>query len=259
MNCSEMQRLLHGLLDGELDAVNAVRFEEHARTCPACARAYEEQKALRRVLGRPSLRYRAPAHLRRRIEAATIGHAVRPQPAASWWRQLLAKLSLQSGLGALAFALAASLLVFIVAPGERGGLEQELVASHVRSLLADHLTDVTTSDQHVVKPWFNGRLDASPPVIDLANHGFALIGGRLDYVDGRVVAALVYRRRDHVINLFVWPNPDATDREPRMALRQGYNILHWTRSGLVFWAVSDLNPTELQAFETLYRSATAAS
>jgi anti-sigma factor RsiW len=254
MTCPEMETLLHGMLDGELDAVNAVRFEKHVATCTACAAEYARQKELAAALRRPALRYRAPEHLRARIAAATVGTAVRPPQAATGWRRAMADrlTRWRWGAGGFILALAASLLLFVVTPEGNDSLQQELIAGHVRSLLATHLTDVTTSDQHTVKPWFNSKLDAAPPVVDLAGQGFPLVGGRLDYIDNRVVAALVYKRREHVINLFVWPAPDEKDSEPQTASQRGYNLLHWVRSGLAFWAVSDLNPTELRTFESLF-------
>ncbi len=246
--CSDMKVLLHGHLDSELDAANAFQVEDHLRTCPACAGEYQRLQELRAALREDQLRYRAPGALRARIL-----EALEPTPAAPvapttarWWQRLWQGQRLGIPIAAFAAGLAAALIV----PRPSLDLEQELVAEHVRSLMADHITDVTTSNQHTVKPWFDGRIAFAPPVVDLANEGFALTGGRLDYIAGRAVAALVYKRREHVINLFVWPaekNGVGAERA-QSSVNNGYNTLHWSGSGMIFWAVSDLNAVELQEF-----------
>jgi anti-sigma factor RsiW len=137
------------------------------------------------------------------------------------------------------------LLLFVNVTRQELPIQNEIVASHVRSMLASHLTDVETSDQHTVKPWFNGRIDFSPPVVDLAPQGFPLVGGRVDYIGGRVVAALVYRRHGHIINLFVWPGSPASQRA---ATHEGYNLDEWSADGLSFWAISDVSAADLAAF-----------
>jgi anti-sigma factor RsiW len=163
-------------------------------------------------------------------------------------------------------ALAASLAIVAVGSwrlaraGAAGDeVANDVLTSHVRSLMPGHLTDVLSSDQHTVKPWFNGRLDYSPPVYDFAGRGYPLLGGRLDYVDGRPVAALVYGRRQHLINVFLWPTGRSPDGGPSIGTRQGYHLLHWTSAGYSYWAVSDLGPTELQEFEGLLRQADSAA
>ena len=258
MTCSkENAILLHALLDGELDAANAVRFEDHLKSCGICAAEYERQKLLRAALRLPGVAHRAPESLRleldRAFAAAPVATPVesrRDKPRswrARWW------------VGGVSLALAASLALFIALPqtGETP-LQQQLVDSHVRSMLADHLTDIPSSDHHTVKPWFNGKVAVAPEAVDLTAQGFPLAGGRLDYVDRRVVAALVYRHGGHVVNLFVWPSPDAKDASVKIESRQGYNLLHWTLAGVTFWAVSDAAVPELQEFEAAYVKQSAA-
>ena len=243
-DCATIRLLVHGLIDGELDAANALAAEAHIADCADCGALHEEMTRLRARLGAADLHYPAPPGLAARIDRA-IGSAQRPavrRPRLAWpnW-----------ATGAGLTALAASLLVLLMVP--RGpDLPAEVVAGHVRSLQVAHLVDVVTSDQHTVKPWFAGRIDFSPPVVDTSPAGFLLAGGRLDYLDGRPVAAIVYRRRQHVINLFIWPGPGRS--EPAADTRDGYNMLHWTSGGMVHWAVSDLNAAELGQFQALIAS-----
>lgn len=208
------------------------------------------QRSLRAALRDESLYLRPSEGFRTRVVAALRVQGV-SAPAARASRQT-------QRIWMPTWATAALLMVGVIAvwrfgpttsgPSADDLLGQEVLASHVRSLMASHLTDVPSSDQHTVKPWFNGRLDFSPPVKDLAGEGFALVGGRLDYLAGRPVAALVYQRRLHVINLMIWPAPGEPDRSPTDATRQGYHLLHWTRGGMSYWAVSDLNEGEMKQF-----------
>ena len=252
--CPDKQSLIHGLLDGELDAANAVECEAHLRACPGCAAEFRRLQALRARLAGADLTPRAPEALRARLDAL-IEAAARPQPPS--WRARAGRIAPWASSGAFA-ALAACLALVMLSPQVgSSALQDELVAGHVRSLLAAHLTDVATSNRHVVKPWFNGRIDFAPQVVDLADRGFPLAGGRLDYLHGRVVAALVYRRRQHVINLFVWPAEHG--REPDLSARKnGYSLERWTRAGLEYWAVSDIDASELHAFEQAFDAETAA-
>ena len=199
-------------------------------------------------------RYEAPAELRDRIGAAlkrADAKSVVPQRGARWpaWPQWL-------NLG-LAFAcglfVSVAVIQFYPVADEQDRLAQEVVSGHVRSLMVAHLADVASTDQHTVKPWFTGKLDFAPPVYDLKSEGFALVGGRLDYIEQRPVAALVYQHRQHTINLFVWPSGGDLLRERKLPPRQGFNLAGWKDSGMQFWAVSDISPDELQTFVQLLR------
>jgi anti-sigma factor RsiW len=247
--CPDKRLLLHGLIDGELDAANALGLEAHLQGCAGCTEELARLQALRRRLAEPALSYPAPEGLRARITAAITAEDARERRMKPGWSvRRLAPFVLGGGMAALAASLA--LVVFRPAAPSLT-LERELVDDHVRSLLAQHLTDVASTDQHTVKPWFGGRVDYSPPVVDLKDQGFPLAGGRLDYVDGKVTAALVYRRRLHVINLFVRPASGRADAAFETS-RDGYNLVRWRKGGLEFWAVSDVNRTELEQFRDLF-------
>jgi len=258
--CPDRELLLHGLADGELDAAHALSMEEHLRNCSACAAALEDIMRHKTRLQQEDARFRAPADLRRRMSAAIAkegGARISSAQTASLTRPRFLKMGKLSSLNrgaalASAMALAASLILFVSSLNPTAGLDEELVAAHVRSLLATHLTDVASSNTHTVKPWFLGKLDFAPPVIDLEKEDFPLIGGRLDYVGGRVVPALVYKRHGHIINLFLWP---AGKREAATETRDGYHILAWTLGGFDYTAVSDLNVGELREFEQALKKA----
>src|SRR5580704_9615513 len=247
MTCEETRILVHALVDGELDAGHAREVEAHLASCPDCAAQLRDYRVMRQALSAPSLRHQAPAALRARIESALPARrAVAPSR-----RSLLQGLAMGSVLSG---ALAASLVVMVVRQEEDQRILGDVVSAHLRALQGDHLIDVQSSDQHTVKPWFNGRLDVAPPVIDLTAQGFTLIGGRLDYIDAKPVAAIVYKRRAHVINLFVAPVM-GPERRATIEQIQGFNIWRWTRSDLGFWAVSDINAEELQEFGEKFEAA----
>jgi anti-sigma factor RsiW len=245
MTCEETRELVHALIDGELDAGHAREVEAHVANCPRCAAQLRDYRVMRQALAAPALRHQAPAALRARIEGALPSRLAVVAPSR---RSLIKGFAMGSVLSS---ALAASLVVFVMRQEEDQRVLGDLVSAHLRSLQGDHLIDVQSTDQHTVKPWFNGRLDVAPPVVDLTAQGFTLIGGRLDYLDGRPVAAIVYKRRAHVINLFiaqVAAQVSGPERRATIEQLQGFNIWRWSRSDLGFWAVSDINAEELQEF-----------
>jgi mycothiol system anti-sigma-R factor len=273
MNCTDVMDLIDAYLDGELDPVVNQDIERHLRDCSGCDRAYQEHQALIGAIGAGSLYEKAPPGLRERVQSSLrkefplSARSVAPknQSSSGIKPSMLPAVLFEAAWGWLALAAAvvlAALLVWNLTNGSRGpGAEQflatQLVASHVRSLMASHLTDVASSDQHTVKPWFDGKLDFAPAVVDLASDGFPLVGGRLDYLESRPVAALVYQRRKHFINLFVWPVETAAAESGKAMTRQGYQLLHWADSQASYWAVSDVNGGELETFKQLIQKQTA--
>lgn len=243
--CSDRILELNALLDGELDAVNAAAIEAHVKNCADCSAEFDRLRSLRVVLSEAALRYDAPAGFRARIEAALPAAAPATRPSRAAWAALGAGLATAA---TVALMLGTAWIAPQIAPRiADDDFSRQLVGSHVRSLLASHLVDVATSDQHVVRPWFNGRIDFSPPTPDLAASGFPLVGGRLDYIADQVIPAIVYRRRRHTINLFVLPE---RPRAATMTLHfQGYNLREWKRDGLEFWAVSDVPANDLALFQ----------
>jgi anti-sigma factor RsiW len=253
MSCELKQRYVPGYLDGELDLVRTIEMEAHLKGCPYCAQEMETLKALRAALQRSSLAYAAPAGLRDRIQSSlrASSEVEVPERKIKWP-------SLQFWQLAGAFALLALISVSgwqwtarLRAPSSDQRIAAEVFSSHVRSLQGSHLMDVVSTDQHTVKPWFDGKLDFSPPVEDLATDGFPLVGGRLDYLEGREVAALIYQRRKHLINVFVWPDANGLNTPGAVESKQGYNIMRWSRGGFQFWAVSDVAAPDLAQFVRL--------
>ncbi len=236
MTCEETRNLLDGYFDGELDLQTSVAIEQHINGCAGCSSELESRAALHEAISRPELYYRAPSKVRGKVRASLPGKSRK------WAWTLGAPIA-----AALAF------LAFLLPRQGGSALDHDALAAHLRSLTPGHLIDVPSSDNHTVKPWFNGKVDFSPPVADLKASGFALTGGRLDYLAERPVAALVYQRRAHMINLFEWP---ASGRDSGVSAEntRGYNVLSWTRSGFHYYAVSDLNAEELREFANLLRS-----
>jgi len=250
--CSECRTVLPAFLDGELDVVRQVEVEDHLRTCDACSRIHQAQLALRSTLKSGELYFRAPVDLERKIRMAA-------QPAER--KSMLPRPRMPAWIGAsLAAAAVVALAIFVwpvlSRPSRTERIAQDVVSAHIRSLMPGHLTDVPSSEHHTVKPWFAGKLDFSPPVADLSAEGFQLVGGRLDYAADRPVAALVYRKGEHLINLFVWPSASKRQSPEAADARQGYNLLFWTRGQADFSAISDLNAAELKQFADLVRART---
>jgi anti-sigma factor RsiW len=264
MTCEEAEILLHALIDGELDAGHAREVEAHVAGCPRCAAELAALREMSKAVADAGLRYTAPPELRRRIEASlpqiapdeTASSRIAQFPTSPNRRSLLRGFAMGSAVSAIA---ATGLFAIVLRHDDEQRLLSEIVSAHLRSLQAGHLTDVISTDQHTVKPWFNGRLDVSPPVIDLTAQGFTLIGGRLDYVDARTIGAVVYRRRQHIINLFVAQTADAEHQTARMEAMQGFNVRRWSEQGMKFWAVSDIAPDELTEFGEKFEAALRGS
>jgi anti-sigma factor RsiW len=251
MYCNETRRLLEAAVDRELDLVRQVAVEEHLRTCSDCARLAEKLRARRAALQENLPRFAAPPALREKIRQSIGASAASPAPATranivfpDW------------SIGAWAAALVVALTLGFTWGGARARrdlLVDDAIADHVRSLQAGHLMDVASTDQHTVKPWFAGKIDFSPPVVDLAAAGFPLAGGRLERLDGHPAAALVFHRRQHAINLFVWSAAPAAGE--RQFAARGFNLVAWSQADLNFLAVSEIPAAELADFATAYRNA----
>jgi anti-sigma factor RsiW len=238
MNHQEIQERIHPYVDGELDIVNAREVELHLGACEECRGLEQRIRAVSDALTRSAPAYRAPAGLRKNVRVALRREA---KPARqNWW--LIFATGAACALLLLVFAISQTTRV------SRNAIADEVVANHVRSLLAAHLVDVASANQHTVKPWFDGKVDFAPEVRDLAANGFPLVGGRLDYLNGKTVVALVYERNKHPINLFIVPALTNRASEPSVLTRRGYNLIHWARGEMDYWAVSDLNAEELHQF-----------
>jgi anti-sigma factor RsiW len=273
VNCEEITNLMDAYLDGELDAITSQKIERHLRDCRKCDQAYEAHTALAHAVGQRAPYYKASTELRQRVQsslrkaigakathsAARENQLFVPRPQAErhpifsempWnWLALAAAII-------LAAVFASSLLPRLRAPNADQFLATQLIASHVRSLMANHLTDVASSDQHTVKPWLDAKLDFAVPVVDLSSEGFPLIGGRLDYLDNHPVAALIYQRRKHFINLFIWPTASGASKAQKTITRQGYHLLHWVDADFNYWAVSDVGDSDLETFKQQFETRT---
>jgi len=247
LDCKELHELFSGYLDHELDPVRSLEVEQHLNDCVICSEKLKVQQALSNIVAGTALYHTAPAALEERVRARlrrVDAKAQKSFPIRWQWLAYAASIAFVFLLGWMIGQSRLSLW-------SDSSLTQELASSHVRSLMPGHLTDVLSTDQHTVKPWFTGKLDFSPPVKDLSAQGFPLIGGRIDYVNHKTVAVLVYKRHQHIINLYLWSSPDAAKKEPGVAMLQGYNMIGWVDSGVIYHAVSDLNGTELREFVSL--------
>lgn len=252
MNCADTQNRIHAYIDGELDLTNVLDLEEHLSGCSACKQVHQKYTVSHTMLMRHATYYAAPSNLRGRIRAS-----IQPGNAPIRLPRPTLLFPVKTRLGAaLAFSIVVTCAAtfYFAAPAEKDRLPEEIVSSHVRSLMSGRLADVASTDRRVVKPWFSGKLDFPPPVDDLASRGFALVGGRLDYIKERRVAALVYSHRGHPINVFVWPAA-SDDARPQIQSHRGYNLVNWTHAGMFFCAVSDLSRTELVELARIFQAA----
>ena len=249
MACNDKQNLLHAYLDGELDVAHNLEFENHLKSCVECSRDFETQQAVRKSLHAANLYERAPETLRAKLRAQ-LPRELPPQPVSTQRRPVIEWLAVAAAI-VIAILLGARMIPDIGGRQQSNLLAEQIVASHIRSLQPGHLFDVQSTDQHTVKPWFDGKLDFAPPVLDLAAQGFPLVGGRLDYLDRRNVAALVYQRQKHFINVFIWPSELKAAEVREVRTVRGYNVVFWQRGGMNFCAVSDLNSAELAQFARL--------
>jgi anti-sigma factor RsiW len=251
MECKQARELLPAYVDRELGLGDARALEAHLETCATCRAERDAQVKLREAVAAQATYFRAPSALGERIAAGLPASAPAPRRSERSGSSAWSRWNLGVALASLV-AIVWSTSVFVTLPSADSRLADEIVASHVRSLVSDRVTDVASSDQHTVKPWFNGKLDYAPPVYDLTTEGFPLVGGRVDYIDHRHVATLVYRRRQHTINLYVWRAAGDTVGAPKRVTQDGYQLLGWSRDGMRYWAISDVDASQLEALrETL--------
>ena len=279
MNCRDVGELVHAYVDDELDIVTARQLDQHLRECSRCREALQGVQAVRTAVSNPAQYYKAPPELRVRVLAATralsaeganlfplplegdrsegkmeesrSAYALTPtlsqrergraRAPRKWW-----------GVAAAAMIVLGGGLFFMLRGQRENPVVAEVLTAHLRSLQPGHLMDVVSTNQHTVKPWFDTHIDFSPPVRQLAPE-FPLVGGRLDYLENRPVAVLIYKHGDHLINLFIWPG----DSGQSFVAQRGFNFVHWTSDGMTFWAVSDLATADLNHFSQLFQSAPA--
>lgn len=245
MLCRESKRILSAYVDNEVDLLTGLAVEDHLAGCTTCAHDVENYRSVRNIFRDADLRFSSPPELKRQILANL-------QP-----KQGLFKIPHWLSVPFPTWASAAAIIVCLVAAllfyvrQDRRQAADEVVDNHIRSMLANHLADVPSSDQHTVKPWFNGKISFSPKVQDFGDKGYPLVGGRLDYMANQTVSVLIYKRRQHIINVFI--HPDSEEIRPVTSEKRGYNLIHWASGGMEYWTISDLNASELQDFTALLR------
>ncbi len=255
MDCKRTLELLPTHVDQELGVPDAKEVDDHLQSCTACHSVFVSLTTLRAAIKQRATYFQAPIDLESRIKAALPQEAAAPlgreQPRRRWgaWNWMNA-----GPLAASLVALVMSASLYLATPSANDRLAEEVLTSHVRSMMGNHIADVASSDQHTVKPWFNGKLDFAPIVNDLSTQGFPLVGGRLDYLDHRSVAALVYRHRLHWINVYIWPAANEQQTPIRTTSIQGYHLLHWSEDGMRYWVISDLDPRDLMALARILQA-----
>jgi len=241
VDCREAEGRLDAFLDGELEPAVSTSVRDHLDACVVCRHRLANMESMSRMV-RQAPYYEAPDALRAGLPRSRTRSTATSQ-LIGWAAALVMVASLT---GSILFVRSLARAGRTLDPVD--AVAQEVVSSHVRALMGEHLFDIRSTDQHTVKPWFLGKLDFSPPVTDLAQAGFPLTGGRMDYVAGRPVAALVYLRGQHTINVFVWPEASDAIRSSHARVIRGFHVRHWTRGGTSFWAVSDVNDADLDQF-----------
>jgi anti-sigma factor RsiW len=242
MNCTKVQALLHGYVDNELELPTVLDLEAHLESCGDCRQELEQLTHLQQVISQKMDYQRAPASLNLRLQKITQPTKTDNSSFKNAWR---AWVSFKPAVAFMLLVLLVGVEYQLRTVSAVAQISDEIVAGHIRSLMAEHLTDVASSDQHTVKPWFNGKIDFSPQVVDLTAQGFPLVGGRLDYFADRQVIALVYRRRQHLINVFIWPENVLKIQADYDTNKKGFNLIAFQFQNMRYWIVSDLNRNEL--------------
>jgi anti-sigma factor RsiW len=249
LNCRDVEMFLDVLIDGELEMPTIIELKRHIQSCADCDSQYGARLAIRSSIRTGSLSYVAPHSLRKRVEGVIRSSGEQKRAQRPRW-------SIPVWLGVAASAAIVAIVAIRTIPPPQGQLKTEVIDSHVRSMMANHLVDVASTDQHTVKPWFSTQLDFSPPVGDFNEAGFHLIGGRLDYIDHHTVAALVYRRNQHVVNVLIWPARETAATGQR-SFERGFFVVRTNHAGLDYWIVGDLNADELTKLANLLTSQNA--